>query len=127
MRRCSGSALLVVLFLSLSVLLPHASAQVDHITIAAGTDEDHALQAITSEQDAQKKVAMYRGVRAEVFREPGGRGLWQLATRAGLPGDRRSAKGARLMATRRWRRLRTISIFWCPMPASRSRPRTTPS
>jgi len=36
-----------------------ANAQVDRIVIAAGTDEDHALQAITNEQDAQKKLAMY--------------------------------------------------------------------
>ena len=36
-----------------------AGAQVDHITIAAGTDEDHALQAISNEQDAQKKLAAY--------------------------------------------------------------------
>jgi tetratricopeptide (TPR) repeat protein len=59
MRRCSGLLLLVVLSLSSAVFIPHASAQVDHIVIAAGTDEDRALQAITSEQDAQKKLAMF--------------------------------------------------------------------
>ena len=59
MRRCSGSILLVVLSLSFAVFIPHASAQVDHILIAAGTDEDRALQAITAEQDAPKKLAMF--------------------------------------------------------------------
>jgi tetratricopeptide (TPR) repeat protein len=56
MRRCNPWLLLVLL----SVLISYAGAQVDHIVIAAGTDEDHALQAITSEQDAQKKLAMYQ-------------------------------------------------------------------
>src|SRR5580700_6988612 len=59
MRRCSGLLLPVVLSLSFAVCIPHASAQIDHILIAAGTDEDRALQAITSEQDAQKKLAMF--------------------------------------------------------------------
>jgi len=36
-----------------------AVAQVDHIVIPAGTDEDKELQTIASESDAQKKVAMY--------------------------------------------------------------------
>ena len=38
MRRCSGSTLLVVLFLSLAVLVPNLGAQVDRITIASVTD-----------------------------------------------------------------------------------------
>ena len=37
-----------------------ANAQIDRIVIAAGTDEDHALQAISNEQDAQKKLAAYQ-------------------------------------------------------------------
>jgi tetratricopeptide (TPR) repeat protein len=57
MGRCQGSLLLIVS--STLFFLSQASAQVDRIVIAAGTDEDHALQAITSEQDAQKRVAMY--------------------------------------------------------------------
>jgi tetratricopeptide (TPR) repeat protein len=35
------------------------SAQIEHITIAAGTPEDQALTAISNEQDAQKKLTMY--------------------------------------------------------------------
>ena len=37
-----------------------SGAQVDRISIAAGTEEDHALSAISNEQDAQKKLAMYQ-------------------------------------------------------------------
>jgi hypothetical protein len=58
MKRFSGSlSLLAVSLLSLCAL--RASAQADHIVIAAGTPEDHDLQTISNEQDAQKKIAMY--------------------------------------------------------------------
>jgi tetratricopeptide (TPR) repeat protein len=58
MRRSFSSLLPVVLFL-FSFSSRDACAQVDHISIAAGTEEDHALQAISNEADAQKKLAMY--------------------------------------------------------------------
>jgi tetratricopeptide (TPR) repeat protein len=58
MGRCKGSLWLSLLSSTL-FFISQASAQIDRIVIAAGTDEDHALQAITSEQDAQKRVAMY--------------------------------------------------------------------
>lgn len=58
MGHCKGSLLLTLLSSTL-FFISQASAQIDRIVIAAGTDEDHALQAITSEQDAQKRVAMY--------------------------------------------------------------------
>ena len=58
MKRYAGSlALVVVSFFGLSIL--QVRAQVDHIVIAAGTPEDQALQAVTSEQDPQKKLALY--------------------------------------------------------------------
>lgn len=57
MGRCKGWLVSFVSFLLITI--SQASAQIDRIVIAAGTDEDHALQAITSEQDAQKRVAMY--------------------------------------------------------------------
>lgn len=56
MRRSKGSLLLIVFVLFLS---SQTWAQVDRIVIAAGTDEDHALQAISNEQDPQKKLTMY--------------------------------------------------------------------
>jgi len=55
MRRCRGS----LLVLSFALFISQARAQVDHIVIAAGTDEDKALQAISNEQDAAKKLSMY--------------------------------------------------------------------
>jgi tetratricopeptide (TPR) repeat protein len=93
MRRCSGSTLLVVLFLLLSVLLPHASAQVDHITIGAGTDEDHALQAITSEQDPQKKIAMFEEFVQKFSANPAAvaYGDWQLSQAYQAAGDLQKA------------------------------------
>lgn len=47
------SALSLFLLIALA-----ASAQVDRISFAGGTPEDQALQAISNEQDAQKRVAM---------------------------------------------------------------------
>jgi len=85
MRRCNPWLLLVLL----SVLVSYAGAQVDHIVIAAGTDEDHALQAISSEPDAQKKLAMYQdfvqkfasNAPAEAY------GNWQIAQAYQATGD----------------------------------------
>jgi tetratricopeptide (TPR) repeat protein len=78
MRRCRGS-LSAVIFLSLLVV--QASAQIDHISIAAGTDEDKALQAITAEQDATKKLAMYEDFVQKFSANPSAvaYGNWQIA------------------------------------------------
>jgi tetratricopeptide (TPR) repeat protein len=93
MRRCSGLLLLVVLSLSFAVCIPHASAQVDHIVIAAGTDEDHALQTITSEQDAQKKLAMYVEFVQKFSSNPAAvaYGNWQLEQAYQATGDLQKA------------------------------------
>jgi tetratricopeptide (TPR) repeat protein len=54
-RTCqSGITVLAVVLFTVPLL-----AQVDKIIIAAGTPEDQALTAISNEQDAQKKLAMY--------------------------------------------------------------------
>lgn len=94
MKRYSGWLLLVVRFLSLSVFVfavfvPQLSAQVDQITIAAGTDEDHALQAISSEQDAQKKLTMYQEFVQKFSANPAAvaYGNWQLAQAYQATGD----------------------------------------
>lgn len=55
MRRVSVSLIVLTALLSSVVSL----AQVDRILISAGTPEDQALQAISNEQDAQKRLAMY--------------------------------------------------------------------
>jgi len=78
-----------MLFLSLAVSIPHAGAQVDRITIGAGTDEDRALQAITSEQDPQKKLAMYEEFVQKFSSNPAAvaYGDWQLSQAYQSTGD----------------------------------------
>jgi len=93
MRRC-GRLLRVVLCLSFSLCFIAASvlrvhAQVDRIVIAAGTEEDHALQAITNEQDAQKKLAMYEEFVKNFSSNPAAvaYGNWQISQAYQATGD----------------------------------------
>lgn len=91
MRRCNGSFLLaaLTLFSFISALTLAAHAQVDRIVIAAGTDEDHALQAISNEQDAQKKLAMYQDFVQKFSANPAAvaYGNWQLSQAYQASGD----------------------------------------
>ena len=93
MKLCSVPTLLVVLFLSIAVSAPRLSAQVDRITIGAGTDEDHALQAITSEQDPQKKITMYEEFVQKFSSNPVAvaYGDWQLSQAYQTAGDLQKA------------------------------------
>lgn len=93
MRRCSGSPLLVVLFFALAFPILRANAQIDRIVIAAGTEEDHALQAITAEQDAQKKLAMYEDFVQKFSANPAAvaYGNWQIAQAYQSAGDLQKA------------------------------------
>jgi tetratricopeptide (TPR) repeat protein len=93
MKRCSGWLLLVVLFLSFTVSIPHASGQAETIVIAAGTDEDHALQAITNEQDPQKKLAMYQDFVQKFSANPAAvaYGNWQISQTYQATGDLQKA------------------------------------
>jgi tetratricopeptide (TPR) repeat protein len=93
MKRCSGWLLLVVLFLSTAVFIPHAVAQAETIAIAAGTDEDHALQAITNEQDPQKKLAMYEEFVQKFSANPAAvaYGNWQISQTYQATGDLQKA------------------------------------
>ena len=67
----------------------HAGAQVDRITIAAGTEEDKALQAISSEQDAGKRLAMYQDFVQKFSANPEAvaYGDWQIAQAYQASGD----------------------------------------
>lgn len=80
MSRWIGSCWLLV-FISFLVLISQAGAQADHIVIAAGTDEDRALQAISSEEDAAKKITMYEDFVQKFSANPQAvaYGDWQLA------------------------------------------------
>jgi len=93
MRRCSGWVVPLGLFLSVAVSIPRASAQVDHIEIAAGTDEDRALQAISNEQDAQKKLAMYQEFVQKFSSNPAAvaYGNWQISQTYQASGDLQKA------------------------------------
>jgi tetratricopeptide (TPR) repeat protein len=88
MSRCKGSLLLAVLG-PVTLLITHAGAQVERITIAAGTEEDHALQAITNEQDSKKKLAMYQDFVQKFSSNPQAvaYGNWQISQTYQAAGD----------------------------------------
>jgi tetratricopeptide (TPR) repeat protein len=79
MKRCIGPLLAILLVIAFST--SQARAQVERIVIAAGTDEDHALQAITNEQDNSKKLAMYEDFVQKFSSNPQAvaYGNWQIA------------------------------------------------
>jgi len=91
MKRCSRLLVLPSLLFAISVLPAHA--QVDRIVIAAGTDEDHALQAISSEADAGKKLAMYQEFVQKFSSNPAAAayGNWQIAQAYQASGDLQKA------------------------------------
>ena len=76
MKRTISAVILIVIFLP---LLLHA--QLDKIVIPAGTPEDKALQAISNEPDAQKKLTMYEGFVQEFAANPAAvaYGNWQIS------------------------------------------------
>jgi len=90
MRRTCWIALLGSTVLFCTVLL---SAQVDRIVIAAGTPEDQALTAISNEQDAQKKLAMYEDFVQKFAGNPAAvaYGNWQLSQAYQTAGDLQKA------------------------------------
>ena len=77
-----------VIFWGVVAKLP-SGGQVDHIVIAAGTPEDHDLQAITSEQDATKKLAMYADFVQKYASNPAAvaYGNWQISQAYQASGD----------------------------------------
>jgi len=79
----------LILFSCLAFISSKTQAQVDHIVIAAGSDEDHALQAISNEADAQKKLAMYEEFVQKFSANPAAvaYGDWQLAQAYQASGD----------------------------------------
>lgn len=94
MRRISRSFLQFALCsLVLGCTLLQANAQVDRIVIAAGTDEDHALQAISNETDPQKKLAMYQEFVQKFSSNPAAvaYGNWQISQAYQTTGDLQKA------------------------------------
>jgi tetratricopeptide (TPR) repeat protein len=87
-RHFTGSLVLVVsCFIAFSIL--PVTAQVGHIEIAAGTPEDHDLQAITAEPDNTKKLAMYEDFVKKYSSNPAAvaYGNWQLEQGYQAAGD----------------------------------------
>lgn len=88
MKRLAGSLVLVA-FLSCFFLPAQIHAQIDKIVIPAGTDEDRDLQAISNEQDAQKKLTMYQDFVQKYAANPAAvaYGNWQLSQAYQATGD----------------------------------------
>ena len=89
MKRYAGSLVLLAVFLSLLFLAPQSGAQSDKILIPAGTPEDHDLQAISSEQDAAKKLVMYQDFVQKYSSNPAAvaYGDWQISQAYQTTGD----------------------------------------
>lgn len=71
------------------LLLPLLHAQVDRISISAGTPEDQALTAISNEQDPQKRLAMYQDFLQKFSANPAAvaYGNWQISQAYQNTGD----------------------------------------
>ena len=83
MKRSRSFCTLLVLLLVVFVLFPATIllAQIESITIPAGTPEDQSLQAITKEPDDQKKLTMYADFLQQFSANPAAVAYanWQLA------------------------------------------------
>ncbi|MFZ0806615.1 MAG: hypothetical protein WAN03_10555 [Candidatus Sulfotelmatobacter sp.] len=90
MRRLHGW---VVVVLFSSIFLFRAHAQTDRIVIAAGTDEDKALQTISAEQDPQKRLTMYQEFVQKFSANPAAvaYGNWQISQAYQSTGDLQKA------------------------------------
>ena len=71
------------------LLTEQGGAQTDKIVIPAGTPEDHDLQAISNEQDAAKKLAMYQDFVQKYSANPAAvaYGNWQISQAYQSTGD----------------------------------------
>jgi len=85
----AGSLVLVVVVISCFWFPKQLNAQIDKIVIAAGTDEDRDLQAISNEPDAQKKLSMYQAFVQKYSSNPAAvaYGNWQLSQAYQATGD----------------------------------------
>src|SRR5271168_4112844 len=88
MKRHAGSLVTVICFCFLSQAA-RVNAQMDKIVIPAGTPEDHDLQAISNEQDAAKKLAMYQDFVQKYSSNPAAvaYGNWQISQTYQTTGD----------------------------------------
>src|SRR5271169_2210661 len=89
MKRFAGSLVLIVVSFCFLFLPARARAQGDRIVIPAGTPEDHDLQAISTEQDSAKKLAMYQDFVQKYSSNPAAvtYGNWQISQAYQTAGD----------------------------------------
>src|ERR1039458_2888836 len=89
MKRYAGWLVLVAVAFCFLFLAVRANAQMDKIVIPAGTPEDHDLQAISNEQDAAKKLAMYLEFVQKYSSNPAAvaYGNWQISQAYQATGD----------------------------------------
>lgn len=93
-NRVSIVAALILFYLgSFTILANRAQAQIDTIVIPAGSPEDNDLNAITKEQDQQKKVSMYQDFLRKYASNPQAvaYGNWQLSQYYQSVGDMQKA------------------------------------
>jgi tetratricopeptide (TPR) repeat protein len=83
----------VLMFIFPLVFSVFGRAQLDKISIPAGTPEDQALAAISNEQDTQKKLAMYQDFLQKFSANPAAvaYGNWQLSQAYQAAGDLQKA------------------------------------
>jgi tetratricopeptide (TPR) repeat protein len=89
MKRHADSLARFAVFFSAFFLAAHVYAQSDKIVIPAGTPEDHDLQAISSESDAAKKLALYQDFVQKYSSNPAAvtYGNWQISQAYQSTGD----------------------------------------
>jgi tetratricopeptide (TPR) repeat protein len=89
MKRCAAWRFFLAVSFYFLFLAAQSRAQGNKIEIAAGTPEDHDLQAISNEQDAAKKLAMYQEFVQKYASNPSAvaYGNWQISQSYQTAGD----------------------------------------
>ena len=92
-RRAWTFAAFVLVSMTLIPAIPKADAQIDSIVIPAGSPEDNDLNAISKEQDQQKKISMYQDFLQKYASNPQAvaYGNWQLSQYYQSTGDLQKA------------------------------------
>src|SRR5713101_84706 len=98
LRRCRMKRSCLPLVFIVLISLP-LHAQLDRLVIPAGTPEDQALQAISNEPDAQKKLAMYEDFLQKFASNPAAVAYGNFRNMSKAPGI---CKKHWTMATKRW-------------------------
>src|ERR1700685_1174416 len=87
--KCYAWSLVLFVCVGWLLMMARADAQIDRISIPAGTPEDHDLNAISNEQDSAKKLAMYQDFVQKYSSNPSAvaYGDWQISQAYQSSGD----------------------------------------